>query len=106
MLLGYDGILIDRLQRANGQPDAYAIVRPIADLGACFKLALAKLVTVGIRCEQLLVEQPSCIINLPLGSLVALASLLLFFAGLVIGYLRPDFFRTPAGRVEANWELS
>ncbi|MFM7447957.1 MAG: glycosyltransferase [Leptolyngbyaceae cyanobacterium] len=106
VLLGYDGILIDRLRRANGQPDAYAVIRPIADLGACLKLVVAKVAKAGIRCGQLLVEQPGCIIDLPLGSLVALTALLLFFAGLVIGYLRPDFFRTPAGRVEANWELS
>jgi cellulose synthase/poly-beta-1,6-N-acetylglucosamine synthase-like glycosyltransferase len=106
VLLGYDGILIDRLRRANGQSDAYAEVRPIADLAVCLKLAAAKVVKAAGRCGQLLLEQPGCIINLPLGSLVALASLLLFFAGLLIGYLRPDFFRTPAGRVEANWELS
>lgn len=106
VLLGYDALLIDRLRRANGRPNAYACIQPIADFGACLKLAVAKVVRAVLRFGQLLAEQPSCMINAPVASLITLSSLLLFCGGLAIAYLRPNFFRTPEGRIDANWETS
>lgn len=103
LFLGYDAILTTRLRRANGKPDAYAAIYPVADFIVCLRLVAGKVVRAGMRFGKILIEQPSFIINAPLASLIAIASLLLFGVGLIIGYLRPNYFRTPEGRVEANW---
>ncbi|MGC8712490.1 MAG: glycosyltransferase family 2 protein [Leptodesmis sp.] len=103
LLLGYDALMIYRLRRTDGKE---AAVHPIADLFVCLALALLKVKVALQRLITLLIEQPGRLVYLPLAIPIALASLLLFWAGLAIAYFHPAYFLSPSGRVEVSWETS
>lgn len=104
LLLGYDALLIYRLRRSPG--NAEPVVKPIADLGLGVAIALFRIKQMIQRLVMLLLEHPIRIVNLPIAVVIALASLLLFTAGLIISYLRPTHFLSKTGRVEVHWEHS
>jgi glycosyltransferase involved in cell wall biosynthesis len=105
LLLGYDALSVYRLRR---QPVERLSPRPawLADLGAVGKIAFLKLKTVGRRSLTVLTQDPRRILDIPLALPITVAALTLFFTGLAISYVRPNFFLTEAGAVEARWEHS
>jgi GT2 family glycosyltransferase len=104
LLLGYDALLIYRLRQTNGKN--LEAIHLISDFFICLALGVQKVKIALQRLVALIIEQPGRLLYLPLAAPIALASLLLFWAGLAIAYLRPNYFLSPTGRVEVNWETS
>lgn len=104
LLLGYDALLIYRLRQTDGKKAG--AIHPISDFFVCLALGLLKVKVALQRLVTLIIEQPGRLLYLPLAIPIALVSLLLFFVGLAIAYLRPSYFLSSKDRVEVSWETS
>ncbi|MGA9381010.1 MAG: glycosyltransferase [Phormidium sp.] len=102
LLYGYDALQIYRLKRTEEK----TIFQPILDLFVTLALGLFKVMVTVKRLIDLTIEQPRYLLNLPIAIFIAVTSLLLYFVGLIISYLRPNYFLSETGKVEVNWEHS
>jgi hypothetical protein len=105
LLLGYDAIAVSRLARRPSAP-VQPPIRPLQDLRDGVVIGLRKFKQVLQRLYPLLSEDPRRLIYLPLALPIGLASLLLFFVGLGLGYFRPASLLATYHKVEAGWERS
>ncbi|MBE9178313.1 glycosyltransferase family 2 protein [Oculatella sp. LEGE 06141] len=101
LLLGFDALTVARLQRRSG---GQLNVNLLDDLRACVGIGVWKLKQVVLRTGALLSDDPTRIWLLPLAVPIALTSLLLFFSGLMIGYVSPTYLLKKYSQVEARLE--
>ncbi len=101
LLLGYDALAIARLT-SPAQP----ALKPIRSLSLFARIAVHQVRKFAQRIASVFAEDPRRLIYLPLTLPIALASQLLFFSGLVLNFLKPDYFLSPDRKVEARWQHS
>lgn len=105
LLLGYDALAVSRII-SDSQLSQETTIKPLQDLIACLSISLGKLKEFLYRFYTIFSEEPRLLIHLPLALPIALASLTLFFSGLVIGYFSPSYLLTKYSKIEASWEHS
>jgi glycosyltransferase involved in cell wall biosynthesis len=104
-LLGYDGLAVSRLERQSSPTEPLSF-KPLEDLTACGWISLWKVKQLLHRCNTVFAEAPRRLFDLPLALPIAIAALVLFFAGLLFAYFRPNYLLVNARKIEAKWEHS
>jgi glycosyltransferase involved in cell wall biosynthesis len=105
LLLGYDTLAVARLERqiaTNAQPT----FNPIRDLIVCGGISFWKMKQVLHRCYTVFAEDPRRLVQLPIALPIAIMALILFFAGLFLAYLRPNYLLMNGSKIESKWEHS
>ena len=90
LLMGHDWLAISRVSRGSRISVRPSLER-LHDSISCVGLMIWELNIVLRRAPKVLVEDPRRLIHLPLAFPIAFASLCLFFAGLVISWVSPDY---------------
>ncbi|PPS45648.1 glycosyltransferase family 2 protein [Chroococcidiopsis sp. TS-821] len=100
LLLGYDAIAVCRLSYDAHQSQL------IQDLRACLRLSWNKATEFTSRVYTVFAEDWRRIVYLPLALPIALAALVLYFTGLILGWVKPNAFLNAGDKVEVSWEQS
>jgi glycosyltransferase involved in cell wall biosynthesis len=98
LLLGYDALAVCRLSYDT------QISRLLQDLRACLRLSWNKATEFIGRFFSVFTEDWRYVIYLPIALPIALAALLLYFTGLVLGLLKPNAFLSADNTVQVSWE--
>lgn len=105
LLLGYDALAVSRLERQSSATER-PTWQPLRDAIACGGIGLWKVKQVLYRCYTVFAEEPRRLVQLPLAVPIAIAAVVLFFAGLVLAYFRPHYLLANASNIEAKWAHS
>jgi cellulose synthase/poly-beta-1,6-N-acetylglucosamine synthase-like glycosyltransferase len=96
LFLGDNALAVSRLLLAKEQT-----VKPLQDLQSCLLIGFNKLKQLAVRVVTVFAEDWRRLIYLPLALPIALAALLLYFTGLIIGYFRPNYLLNTYNKLEA-----
>lgn len=102
LLLGYDALAVSRLERQSSTAE-HPTWQPLRDAIACGGIGLWKVKQVLHRCYTVFAEDPRRLVQLPLAVPIAIAAVVLFGAGLLLAYFRPNYLLANASKIEAKW---
>lgn len=100
LLLGYDALAVSRFSETTNEQT----VNPVKDLLSCLLIGFNKLAQLAKRLFAVFAEDLRRLIYLPLTLPIAFAALILYFTGLILGYLRPNYLLNTYNKLETTLE--
>jgi hypothetical protein len=105
LLLGDDALALARLSRSRPERPGRMVDR-LREALSCLRIAAGKSASALLRAGPVLAEDPRRLAHVPAALPIAAASLLLFQAGLVAGYLKPTALLAAYDRIVADADAS